>query len=149
MPSIELVFSDPLFPIISQTSRKLFRRYCHIITRVLGDVATIAAAASGGIGLDGTLLPLALAVLTPPSLDSSKDGAGGVSITSGELQGIADGVQASLNADWGTTTLIRELFVVRNDVVRLESVLPELSPRDRYVRLRHALTFTFFFFYHL
>ena len=34
-------------------------------------------------------------------------------------------------ADWGTAGLLEGLYVVKTDLVRLDSLLPELSPRDR------------------
>jgi hypothetical protein len=35
------------------------------------------------------------------------------------------------SADWGATGLLEGLYVVKTDLVRLDSLLPELSPRDR------------------
>ena len=34
-------------------------------------------------------------------------------------------------ADWGTAGLLEGLYVVKTDLGRLDSLLPELSPRDR------------------
>lgn len=34
-------------------------------------------------------------------------------------------------ADWGTAGLLEGLYVVRTDLARLDSLLPELSPKDR------------------
>ncbi len=43
----------------------------------------------------------------------------------------AAGIDVSVATDWGTTSLMQALYVVKNDISRLDSMLPELSPKDR------------------
>ncbi len=43
----------------------------------------------------------------------------------------AAGIDVGISADWGTPSLMQALYVVKNDISRLESMLPELNPRDR------------------
>lgn len=41
------------------------------------------------------------------------------------------GIDVGVAADWGTQQLAQALYVVKNDISRLDNMLPELSPKDR------------------
>ncbi|GAB4820337.1 hypothetical protein N2152v2_007383 [Parachlorella kessleri] len=99
-------------------ARDVFQRYLKLARRALADTAATAAAAAAGISTRGELLrPLAA------HLDAMQQ--------QEQEEGSASGIDVGISADWGTPSLMQALYVVKNDISRLESMLPELNPRDR------------------
>ncbi|KAL4420694.1 hypothetical protein ABPG75_010350 [Micractinium tetrahymenae] len=99
-------------------SRECFARYLKLTRRALSDAAAIAAAGAAGITSAGEpLCPLEECLH--------------VAAAASEEGYTAAGMQDSIPADWGTAGLLEGLYVVRTDLARLDSLLPELSPKDR------------------
>lgn len=100
-------------------AREVLQRYLKLIRRALSDAAATSASAAAGITTSGQL-----AAPLEPLLDQG----GGASEW---VAGRHTGVEASIATDWGVAGLLEGLYVVRNDLSRLHSLLPELSPRDK------------------
>ncbi|EIE21455.1 hypothetical protein COCSUDRAFT_66895 [Coccomyxa subellipsoidea C-169] len=92
-------------------TRERFMEYIAVMKKALRDAAEASAAHSAGIQL----------------LDASSNGAAQAHPPPGKLP------KQSLypSEDWGATVLAEALYTASNDVARVQSLLPELSPADR------------------
>ncbi|KAI3430892.1 hypothetical protein D9Q98_009301 [Chlorella vulgaris] len=106
-----------------QMCRECFARYLKLTRRALSDASAVAAATAAGITAAGQpLQPLDGLLAAAAQAAASEEGYGG------SRRAPLDDCVA---ADWGATGLLEGLYVVKTDLVRLDSLLPELSPRDR------------------
>lgn len=135
-----------------QMCRECFTHYLKLTRRALSDASAIAAAAAAGITAAGQpLQPLG------DLLAAAEDGAvaetvaagaarlplpahasGGHPLRAAAMPCLRDGTHRLLAApafhpasDWGAAELLRGLYVVKTDLARLDSLLPELCPHDR------------------
>lgn len=109
----------------------MFQRYLKLARRALSDAAASAAATAAGINASGEpLSPLLDLLARSQSEDGGREAAPGAHA----------GVAATLGSDWGAQELLQGLYVMRTDLSRLHSILPELSPKDRASELvEHAV----------
>ncbi|KFM26431.1 Vacuolar protein sorting-associated protein 51-like protein [Auxenochlorella protothecoides] len=108
----------PLFKVLRAT----FSRYLALTRRALSDATALVAARGAGISVAGRpLVPTAELLAARP----------------GPAQAAAAAVAG---AQWSVMEMVGGLYVVKNDIARLESVARELGPKDRASELiEHAV----------
>ena len=111
-------------------AREVFQRYFKLTRRALSDAAAVAAAAAAGISTRGDLRLAVGDVMA--ALEAEEEEA---SYHSGRVVGSAAAAGVDVAADWGAGELLQALYVVKNDLSRLDGLLPELSPKDRGLEL--------------
>lgn len=109
----ELPPRSPQPRLASQVLRPTFSRYLALTRRAMSDATALVAARGAGISVAGRpLVPTAdLLAARPGPAQAAANAAGG--------------------AQWSVTEMVGGLYVVKNDIARLESVAKELGPKDR------------------
>lgn len=107
-----------------QALRQIFQHYWKLVRRILSDSAAVSAARAAGITVRGvSVRPLPRAAATSDAESRS---------ATSRISAAREMTVASLGRDWGVSSILQTIQVVRTDTARLEGALRELRPRDRY-----------------